>query len=172
MRLVTPIRSRNCSRVSQPRADQLAFHHGEVRGGPAETNRSQLEKQSGEFEKLLHRPRGPRHGGVPGLSPPPNRLFITQGFDRVKPRGFPRGIETEDDAHRGGHTRPRQSQASRSRGPMHEVPNQERADAAEKDAHKAADQAEHHGFDEELPQNVDDCGRRRPSAGRFRGSAP
>src|SRR3954452_25552541 len=70
-------------------------------------------------------------------------LLVTQGIDRIEPRGLVRGIEAEEDA---DHSRDAEREQNGVRrdldGPLHHAPEELRPPDADADADHAADDGE------------------------------
>src|SRR5512135_1130629 len=82
-------------------------------------------------------------------------LFETQGLDGIQVRGLASRVETEEDPNGG---RKCDGAANRDRrdenGPVQQVAQDEGCGSAEQDSERAAEEADDHGFNEELALNV------------------
>src|SRR3954470_11004954 len=96
-----------------------------------------------------------RFDSAPFLLWPVRFLLVSQRDDRIEAGRAPRGPDAEQDADDGGEDeRGDDCERRDDRVPLEEGAHRRRASTADEGADEATEQAEHHGLDEELQQDV------------------
>src|SRR5689334_23035849 len=113
------------------------------------------------------------NGGAKSNELPETRsaLFVAQGFDRIEARGFPGWIEAKDDADGDRYDEGGDDGGNRNlRGPVHDVFDPHRCEAAKGDARQTAKETQDDRFDQELTQDVVRAGTNGHAQADFAGS--